>query len=101
MTWWHRLWRRRQMEEQLEKELRFHLDQHASDLIAHGHDPGEARRQARIAIGGPEQGKERCRDARGTRWLEDLWQDFRDAPLTLRPKPGFAARPPFTPALRT
>jgi hypothetical protein len=33
---WYRLWRRRQMEEQLDKELRFHLDQHAADLIARG-----------------------------------------------------------------
>lgn len=70
MTWWHRLWRRKQMEEQLERELRFHLDQHTADLIARGHDPAEARRLARLAFGGPEQVKEECRDARGTRWLE-------------------------------
>jgi hypothetical protein len=75
MSWWQRLWRRNHMEEQLEKELRFHLEQHAMDLIGKGRDPEEARRQARIAIGGPEQVKESCRDARGTRWLEDLWQD--------------------------
>ena len=79
MKWWNRLWHREKLEEQLEKELRFHLDQHANELIARGCEPGEARRQARLALGGPEQVKEECRDARGTRWLEDLWQDFRYA----------------------
>jgi hypothetical protein len=63
MTWWNRLLRRGKLEEQLEKEMRFHLEQHAADLMARGVSPGEARRQARMALGGPEQVKEECRDA--------------------------------------
>src|SRR5258708_38247297 len=99
MTWWQRLWRRRQMEEQLEKELRFHIDQHTNDLIARGLDPVEARRQARLTLGGPQQVKEECRDARGTRWLEDLWQDLRYAVRTLCQEAGCAAVAWLTPAL--
>jgi predicted permease len=79
------------MEEQLEKELRFHIEQHTNELIAEGHAPDEARRQARLALGGPEQVKEYCRDARGTRGLEDVLQDFRYAVRTLRNQTGFAA----------
>ncbi len=89
MTWWKRLWQRTQMEAQLEKELSFHLEQHTSQLIARGITPDEARRQARLALGGPEQVKEKCRDARGTRWLEDLLQDTRYALRTFRQKSGF------------
>jgi hypothetical protein len=81
MTWWHRLWRAKEMEEQLEKELGFHLEQYTTDLIARGQDPSEARRQARIDFGGPEQVKEDCRDARGTRWLLDLLQDLGSEPI--------------------
>src|ERR1700752_4845552 len=90
MTWWNRLLRRKEMEEQLEKELRFQVEQHPADLIARGYKPEEARRQARLALGGPEQVKEECRDARGTRWAEDLLQDTRYALRTFRMKPGFA-----------
>ncbi|HYY94156.1 MAG TPA: permease prefix domain 1-containing protein, partial [Pyrinomonadaceae bacterium] len=89
MSWWHRLLRRRKCEEELEKELRFHLDQHTSDLIAEGHSPEEARRQARLALGGPEQVKEMCRDARGTRWLWDLLRDLRYGVRILAKQPGF------------
>src|SRR5262245_42790571 len=78
------------MEEELEKELRFHLDQHTADLITQGLEPEEARRRARLALGGLEQVKERCRDARGTRWLEDLLHDLRYGARMLMKKPGFA-----------
>jgi len=61
------------MESQLEKELRFHLDQHTADPIARGHAPEEARCLARVEFGGQEQVKEQCRDARGTCWIEDFW----------------------------
>ncbi len=99
MRWWSRWLHRNTLENQLEKELRFHLEQHTSDLIARGHTPEEARRLARLELGGPQQVKEQCRDARGTRWLEDFSQDVRYAFRTLRQRPGFAAMALLTLAL--
>ena len=91
MRGWLRLLDRGRSEAQLERELRFHLEQHTADLIAQGHDPDAARRAARMALGGPEQVKEQCRDARGARWLEDLLQDLRYALRTMRRRPGTQA----------
>jgi hypothetical protein len=90
MLWVRRLFQRRRLERELDKELRFHVEQHAADLIARGLDPGEARRQARLALGGPEQVKEECRDARGTMRAEGIWKDIRFAWCTLWRSPGFA-----------
>ena len=67
MIWLGRLLFRSRMEKQLDKELRFHLEQHTADLLERGYSLQDAQRLARLELGGPEQVKEKCREARGTR----------------------------------
>jgi predicted permease len=67
----------------------FHLECQTQDLIAAGVAPAEARRQATLLLGGMEQTKEACRDARGTRWLEDFFSDCRYGIRVLRRSPAF------------
>ena len=42
MNWTQRLLQRNKMEAQLDKEVRFHIEQHTDELIARGHAPAEA-----------------------------------------------------------
>ncbi len=68
------LLRRTQVERELDEELRYHIEQQTEQNIRLGMNPEEARYAARKAFGGVEQAKERSRDARGVRWLEDFWK---------------------------
>ncbi len=89
MTWWSRLWRRNKLEQDLGRELQFHIGERIAALQSTGISEDEARRQVRQEFGGIEQVKEECRNARGTRWLEDLFRDLQYAFRQLRSNPGF------------
>ena len=89
MTWWQRLWRRNELEQQLGKELQFHIEERVLALRQAGVSEREARRQARQEFGGVEQIKEACRDARGTLWIESSLQDLRYSARSLRKTPAF------------
>ncbi len=65
------------MDRELDAELQFHLDEATEAHIRSGKSPEEARRLARIELGGVVQVKEETRDARGVRFLHDLVADVR------------------------
>jgi hypothetical protein len=66
-------------EADLREELQFHLERETERLEASGLPPETARLQALRLFGGPEQIKEACRDARGTRLVDDAIRDVRYA----------------------
>jgi putative ABC transport system permease protein len=81
----------RQMDEELEDELQFHVEMQTRKNLARGLAPQAARREARLQFGGVERSKEECRDARGINFVETLWRDFRYAVRSFRRTPGFTA----------
>ena len=91
MNWWTRIRNRDRIEDVLDAELRDHVERQVTDHIRAGMSAREARRRARLEFGGLDQVKEMCRDARGTRWVEETWQDLRFALRLLFKERWFAA----------
>ena len=91
--------RRGRVEQELDDELRFHLEAHIREDIARGIDPIEARRRAMAAFDGLERSKEECRDMRHVNLVEDLIKDFTYACRTLPKSPLFALTAILTIAL--
>ncbi|MGH9613918.1 MAG: ABC transporter permease, partial [Bryobacteraceae bacterium] len=85
------LLRRKQMERELDKEFRFHLEQQTEENLARGMPAAEARRAALRMLGGVTRIQEECRDMRRTNHIEDFLQDLRYAARTFARSPGFAA----------
>jgi putative ABC transport system permease protein len=71
--------------------VRSYSDLLAQEKMREGINPEEARRAAKLQLGGVEQVKEEVRRARTGAWLDSVFQDFRYAARTLRKNPGFSA----------
>jgi predicted permease len=84
------LFRHRAVEQELDEELRFHLDQQIAAYEQQGLSRAEATRRARLEFGGLSQAREEHRDARGIGLIEDLGRDLRHGVRQLRRTPAFA-----------
>src|SRR5262249_54454717 len=92
---------RHRAELDLDEELHSYLDLLAQEKVESGLTVEQARRQARLELGGSEQVKERVRDRRIVAGLDPPRQDLRYAVRSLRNIPGFAATAILTFALGT
>ena len=82
--------RRSSIEQEMEEELRLHIQTRADDLEHSGLPREQAEREARIEFGGYERYKEECRESTGAHWMETFIQDVRYGVRMLVKAPGFA-----------
>jgi len=93
------LMRRPAAENELNDELRFHIERQTDKYVKSGMSHAEALRRARLEFGGLDQVKNECREARGVSLVESLVQDLHYSARTLLHSPAFTACAVLTLAL--
>lgn len=93
------LFQLRAVDQELDEEVRFHVEQQTEELVRSGVPRREAELMAQRQFGNVTLHKEQCRDARNLAWLEGIAQDLRQGLRTLRRTPGFTVVSVLTLAL--
>src|ERR1017187_10672756 len=89
-SWLRATFLRSRTDNEMDSELRFHIEARAQDPIHQGLSPEDPARRSRIEFGGIESAREECREVRRANMLETLIQDIRFGARVLLKNPTFS-----------
>src|SRR5258708_2400155 len=75
---------RKRLDDDMDDEMRFHIQEYERDLVRRGLPAPEAARRARNEFGNISSAKEECREVKGVPILDEFVRDIGDAFRQLR-----------------